>query len=190
MLHGPRSVSHRVLANHNCPLQQKWCDQGWKGGALARDVKNRVRVFGFALQHLDCVDGGQDKQFDFVTLGFALYSLHDGQSTVCTTADDELMALPGDLLFYRKRRVTELFTKFLRRLFLALADFAAINDDIMFVRAAIDPDGTERELSKRIRELLAQLASGAFLRRDRVEGRLALPDFLAATVRTYYLTLS
>jgi hypothetical protein len=47
-------------------------------GGLARDVKNLVRVFGFELQHLDCVDGGQDKQFDFVTLGVALYSLHDG----------------------------------------------------------------------------------------------------------------
>src|ERR1700758_5437375 len=42
----------------------------------------------------------------------------------------------------------ELFSKFLRRLFLALADFAAINDDIMFVRAAIDLDGTEREFVK------------------------------------------
>ena len=91
-------------------------------------MKNRVRVFGFALQHLDRVDGGQNKQLDFVPLGFALYSLHDGQSTVCTTADDELVALPGNFLFYRERHVAELFSKFLRRLFLALADLAAIND--------------------------------------------------------------
>jgi len=126
-------------------FQKKWCDQRWKGGALARDVKNRVRVFGFALQHLDRVDGRQDKQFDFVPLGFALYSLHDGQSTVCTTADDELVALPGDFLFYRERRVAELFSKFLRRFFLALTDFAAINDDIVFVRAAVDPDGAKTE---------------------------------------------
>jgi len=117
-------------------------------------VKNRVRVFGPALQHLDCVDGGQDKQFDFLTLGFAQYSLHDGQSTVCTSADDNLAASPGDFLFYRERSAVELFSKFLRRLFLALADFTSINDDIMFVRAAIDLDGTERNLSKRIRELL------------------------------------
>src|ERR1700756_2202016 len=88
-----------------CQLPQKWYDQHWKGGALARDMKNRVRVFGFGLQHLDCVDGGQDKQFDFVTLGFALYFLHDGQSTVCSTADNELVALPGDFFFYRERRV-------------------------------------------------------------------------------------
>src|SRR5215471_1881997 len=48
----------------------------------------------------------------------------------------------------RERCVAELFSKFLRRLFLALADFAAINDDIMFVRAAVDPDGTEREFAE------------------------------------------
>jgi hypothetical protein len=47
----------------------------------------------------------------------------------------------------------------------------------------------KEKLSKRIGELLAQLASGAFLRRDRVEGRPALLDFLAATVRTDYLPL-
>jgi hypothetical protein len=117
-------------------------------GGLARDVKNLVRVFGFELQHLDCVDGGQDKQFDFLTLGFALYSLHDGQSTVCTSANDNLAASPGDFLFYRERSVAELLSKFLRRLFLALADFAAINDDIMFVRAAIDLDGAEREFAE------------------------------------------
>jgi hypothetical protein len=49
---------------------------------------------------------------------------------------------------YRKRSVAELLSKFLRRLFLALADFAAINDDIMFVRAAINRDGTKREFAE------------------------------------------
>jgi hypothetical protein len=47
----------------------------------------------------------------------------------------------------------------------------------------------KENFSKLIRELLAQLASGAFLRRDRVEGRPALLDFLAATVRTDHLPL-
>jgi hypothetical protein len=49
---------------------------------------------------------------------------------------------------YRKRSVAELLSKFLRRLFLALADFAAINDDIMFVRAAVNLDGTKREFAE------------------------------------------
>jgi hypothetical protein len=47
--------------------------------------------------------------------------------------------------------VGELLSKFLRRFFLALADFATINDDIVFVRAAVDPDGAKENLSKRIR---------------------------------------
>lgn len=117
-------------------------------------MKNRVGVFGFALQHLDCVDGGQDKQFDFVTLSFALYSLHDGQSTVCTTADDELVALPGNFLFYRERRVAELFSKFLRRLFLALADSPrSMMTSCSYVLPSIWMEPKEN-LSKRIRELL------------------------------------
>jgi hypothetical protein len=144
-------------------------------------VKNRVRVFRFALQHLNCVDSGQDKQFDFVTLGFALYSLRDGESTVCTTADDELAALPGDFLFYRQWRVAELFSKFRRRLFLALADFAAINDDIMFVPAAVDLDATERESVETHTRTPAKLQALFFdviaLKPDR------LLEFLA-TVRT------
>ena len=168
-------------------MQQKWCDQRWKDGALARDVKNRVRVFGFALQHLDCVDGGQDKQFDFVTLGFALYSLHDGQSTVCTTADDELVALPGDFFFYRERRVAELFSKFLRRLFLALADFArSMMTSCSYVLPSIwmEPKENFVETHTRTPARLQALFFNLI-----AKGRPALLDFLAATVRTEDLPL-
>jgi hypothetical protein len=38
----------------------------------ARHMKNCIGVFGLSLQELDRFDGGQNKQFDFVTLGFAL----------------------------------------------------------------------------------------------------------------------
>jgi hypothetical protein len=91
-----------------------------KSGDSARHVKNCVGVFGFSPQHVDGLGRGQNEQFDFVTLGFTPHFLHDGQSTVCTTADDELVASPGDLLFYRERRVAELLAKFLGRFFLAL----------------------------------------------------------------------
>ena len=123
-----------------------------------------------------------------MTFGFALYFLHHGQPAVGTTASDELMASPGDFLFYRKRRVAEPISKFLRRLFLALADFAAINDDIMFVRAAVDLDGAEREFVDADTRTPVT-PSGAFLRRDCVEGGPALLDFLAAAVRTEDLPL-
>src|SRR5207302_10822951 len=126
-------------------MLQKRCNQQQEGGRSARDVKNCIGVFGFSLQQLDRFDRGKNKQFDFVTLGFALYVLHDGQSAVCTTADDELVALPGYVLVNRERRVAELLSKFLGGFFLAFADFAAINDDIVFVGAAIDLDGAKRE---------------------------------------------
>ena len=85
-------------------------------------MQNCVAVFGVSLQQLDCVDRGQNKQFDFVTSGLALYFLHHGQSTVGTTADDELAALPGDFLLYRERRVAELLSELLAGSFLASAD--------------------------------------------------------------------
>jgi hypothetical protein len=87
---------------------------------LARHVKNCIGVFGLSLQHLDGFVGGQNKQFDFVTLGFALCFLHHWQSAVCTAADDELAASPGDFRFYRERRVAELFLEFLDGCFLRL----------------------------------------------------------------------
>ena len=133
---------------------------------------------GAELQHLDCVDRGQNKQFDFVTSALALYVPYHGQSTAGTAADDELPALPGDFLFYRERRVAELLSELLGEgLFL----FAAINDDIVLAGAAVDADGAEREFVETHRRTPLSLASGAF-RRDGTEGGPALLDFLAATV--------
>ena len=42
--------------------------------------------------------------------------------------------------------MAELLLKFLGWFFLSFADFAAINDDIVLVRAAVDLDGAEREV--------------------------------------------
>jgi hypothetical protein len=62
-------------------------------------MKNGVSAFGLSLQHLDCLGRVENNQFDLVTLGFTLYFLHDRQSAVCTTADDELVASPGNFFF-------------------------------------------------------------------------------------------
>jgi len=110
---------------------------------LARYMKNCIGLLGLLLQHLDRFGGGHDKQFDPVTQGLAFYFLHYGQSAVCTAADDELAAFPGNLFFHREGCVTELLAKFLRWLFLAFANFAAINDDIVFVHGAVDLNGAE-----------------------------------------------
>jgi hypothetical protein len=150
MSHNVRLFSFAV----NCPNLVQWSAKrrtdarAWRAEAsrLTRHVKNGIGVFGPLLQYLDCFDSRQNKQFDFVTLGFAPYFLHHWQSPVCTTANDELVALPGDLLFCREGRVTELLSEFLGGFFLALTDFAAINDDIVLVGAAVDLDGAEREV--------------------------------------------
>jgi hypothetical protein len=130
-----------------------------------------------------CFVGGQNKQFDFVTFRFVLYFLHQGQSAVCTAADDELVASPGDSLFYRERCV-ELLLKFLGRFLLTFANFAAINDDIVLAHGPVDLDGAEREAVEMHTQTPWTLASGALFRRDGVEGRPALLDILATTMRT------
>jgi hypothetical protein len=43
---------------------------GVKTRLSTRHVDNRIGVFRLLVQHLDCFDGGQNKQFDSVTLGF------------------------------------------------------------------------------------------------------------------------
>ena len=88
------------------------------------------------------------------------------------------MAPPRDFLLHRKRRVAKLLSKFLGGFFLALADVTAINDDIVFVHAAVDPDGAEREFVEAHGSRPRTLASGALLRHDPVEGGPALLDFL------------
>jgi hypothetical protein len=109
--------------------------------------------FGLPVQPLDCFDGKQNKQFDFVTLGFVLYSLHDGQSTVCTTADDAWVPLPGDFLFYRERRVAELLAKVIGRFFSrSRISPRSMMTSYSYVLPSIWMEPKEN-LSKRIREL-------------------------------------
>ncbi len=159
------------------------------GGHATCAVKNCIGVFGLSPQHLDCFDSGKDKQFDFLSFGFALHFLQHGQSALGTTADDELAASPGDFFVYRERSVAELLAKFLGRFVLGLRiSPRSMMTSCSYVLPSIWMEPKEN-FSKRIRQLLAQLTSGAFLRRDSVEGRPALLDFLAGTVRTDYVSL-
>ena len=79
--------------------------------------------------------------------------------------------------------LAELLSELLAGFFLASADFAAINDDIVLVGAAVDLDGAEREAVETHTRTPWTLASGALFRRDGVEGRPALLDILATAVR-------
>ena len=64
---------------------------------------------------------------------------------MCAGANDKLAAFPGYLFLDGQRRVSELIAELLGGFLLALADFTAINYDIVLVRAAVDPNGAERE---------------------------------------------
>jgi hypothetical protein len=143
-------------------------------------MKNCIGVLGLSLQHFDSFGGGQDKQFDLLARGVALDFPHYGQSAVGTAADDELPAFPRNLFFYRERRVAKLLLKFLGWLLLALTNFAAVNDNIVFVNGAVDLDGAERKAVEMHTQLLGHCL-GALLRRESNEGGPALLDFHAAT---------
>ena len=70
--------------------------------ALARDMQDGVRVAGMLLQFLDGLHRGQDHQFDFAALGFALHFSHDRQSAR-SSADHE--AGKAHLLFLQRSQL-------------------------------------------------------------------------------------
>jgi len=145
-------------------------------------VKNCIRVFGFLLQDFDGFGGGQDKQSDLMVLGLALDFTHHGQLPVRTTTDDKLTAFPWNVFLNRKRSVAEPLLEFLGWLLLALANLAAINDDIVSVNGAVDLDGANEKRPNCIRHCFRHCL-GALLRRESSEGGPTLLDFLAAAVR-------
>src|SRR5262249_51992550 len=89
----------------------------------------------------------QNDQFDPSLLGCALHLVHDGESAGESVADDELPALPGNLLFHGDRRVAELVAEFLGGLLLPFLDLAPIDDHVMLVRLAVDLDRAKRAIS-------------------------------------------
>src|SRR5439155_21238581 len=111
----------------------------------ARHMQDRVGFVRLLLQCLDRLNSGKDEQMDLASLGFGLHFFHHGQSAVCPGADNEALAFPRYLLLHGQWRVSEGVAEFFRRLFLALVDLAAIDHHVVFVGAAIDLDGAERE---------------------------------------------
>ena len=109
----------------------------------------------------ECFGGWNDDEFDVAAFGFAFYFFHDGQAAVGSGADDEALALPGDLFFEGQGRVAELVAEFLGRGFPALADFAAVDDDVVVDGRAVDLDSAEGEFAE-----VHGAAPSAFLRGD------------------------
>src|SRR5215472_3570194 len=104
-------------------------------------------VRGCLVQAFEGFRGGENDQFDPPLLGCALRRIHDGERARESVADDQLVALPGNLLFNGERRVAELVAEFLREFLLPFLDLAPIDDDVVLVRLAVDLDRAERTIS-------------------------------------------
>ena len=104
-------------------------------------------VSGCLLQAFEGFRGRENDQFEPSLLGFALHRVHDGERACESIADDQLAALPRNLLFNGERRVAELVAEFLGGFLLPFRDLAPIDDYIVLVRLAVDLDRAERAIS-------------------------------------------
>jgi hypothetical protein len=109
----------------------------------AGHVENGICSFGFLGKRLDSLVRGQNQQFDFSASRLEFHFVHHRKRSISSRADYEAFALPGYLFRNRDRGMSELLAEFFRGLFLALANPAAVNDDVTFIGNAINLDSTE-----------------------------------------------
>ena len=115
---------------------------------LASDMQNGVGVAsGFLVQAFEGFRGGQNDQFDSSLVSFTLHIVHNGKGAVESVANDQLTALPGNLLFGGERGVAEFPAIFSGGLLLPFLDLSPIDDHVVLVRLAVDLNRAEREIS-------------------------------------------
>src|SRR5215471_10670201 len=102
-------------------------------------MQDGVRFVGMFFQRLDGVDGWEDEQRDLAALGLAFHVVHHRQDTR-SGADDQALAFPGNLLFYRNRSVSKFFAEFLRGLLLTLAYIPTVDHHVVLIGNAVDSD--------------------------------------------------
>jgi len=132
-------------------------------GALSSPLTGHVEdgvCLGPFLQEPEGLAGRHDDQFDVAALSLSFDLLHDRQIAVGSGADHQPLALPGNLFFEGEGRMPELVAESLGRRLLAFTDPTAIDDDIVLVGAAVDPDGAEGEIAEVHMHLLASRGSG------------------------------
>ena len=104
-------------------------------------------VSGFLLQTFEGFRGRENDQLDPSFPGFALHRVHDGERARESIADDQLAALPGNLLFSGERGVAEFVAEFLGEFLLPFLDLSPIDDHVVRVRLAVDLNRAERAIS-------------------------------------------
>src|SRR5262245_60174972 len=101
-------------------------------------------VSGFLVQALEGFRGGQNDQFDSSLVSFTLHIVHNGKGAVESVANDQLTALPGNLLFGGERGVAEFAAIFSGGFLLPFLDLSPIDDHVVLVRLAVDLNRAER----------------------------------------------
>src|SRR6266851_5210111 len=109
----------------------------------AGHVENGICSLGLDGKCLDSFVRGQNQQIDFSAARLEFHLVHHRKRSVSSRADYEALALPGYLFLDRDRGMSELLAESFRGLLLALANPAAVNDDVTFIGNAINFDSTE-----------------------------------------------
>src|SRR5579864_3715569 len=109
----------------------------------ARHMENGICSLGLVGKRLDSFLRGQDQQIDLSTARLEFHLVHHRKRSISSGADYEALALPGYLFLDRNRGMSELLAESFRGLLPALANPAAVNDDLTFIGNAINFDSTE-----------------------------------------------
>src|SRR6266567_1721393 len=109
----------------------------------ARQVQDGIGVRASLGQRADRLCCGQDNQFDLAAAGLVPDLLHDRQRASRAGADHQPAASPRDVLLGRVRAVPVRAAELPGGGLLALADLPAVNDQVVTVGHAVNPDRSE-----------------------------------------------
>jgi hypothetical protein len=94
---------------------------------LAGEVEDSVGPSGVSAEKLECLLCGEGDEFDVPPFRFAAHRFHDWQRSAAGP-DHQALALPGDVLVERQRRVAVELSVLLGAALLPLPDLAAVDD--------------------------------------------------------------
>lgn len=106
--------------------------------------------------------------------------VHHRQFAVSARTDHEPTAFPGDVLLYRKRRVSEIVAKAFAGRFPAFANLPSVDQDIVVIGVAVNRERAKRKIGERLRW---GTRSSGVLEHVARELRPALLNLLAAAMR-------
>ena len=119
----------------------------WPGDVTAagsaRHVQDGVGVRSSPGQHADRLCCGQDDQVDLAAAGLVPDLLHDRQGAVGASTDHQPAASPRDVLLGGERGVPVRAAKLPGGGLLALADLPVVDDQVVVLGHAVDPDRSE-----------------------------------------------